>query len=113
METSAPEDATKVKVAATKTKAANDLKLKFTVPEEHPLCQLSLHLRDRGIRNFDPSELILEVLEQKDSKWWEDRLEKETPLEFKINRALSDPNMRKKLKELISDTHGEANQLHS
>ena len=98
----------------TKSKPSQELKLKFSIPEDHPLAELEKSLKDRGVKNFDPSGLILEILDGIDSEWWTSRLENETPLEFKINRALSDPNMREKRKELISDGSLEgSDQLHS
>lgn len=96
-----------------KARQTNDLKLKLNVPDDHPLAKFAQEIKQRGVKNFDMTQLILEVFDSQTDEWWSDKLESETPLEFKINRALSDPNMREKLKELVSDSSTKQGELHS
>ncbi|MCB9229927.1 MAG: hypothetical protein H6618_09970 [Deltaproteobacteria bacterium] len=69
---------------------------------DHPFCQFMNQLRDRGVRQFDPGEFIGEILDSMSDQFWKEQLEKRTPLEFRINAALADPNMREKLTTLLA-----------
>lgn len=87
---------TKVKAAEVKTK------LVLTTPAEHPLNLFLAEAKKRGIRAFEPGDIILAALERVEESWWEEKLDELTPLEYKITAALSDPNMREKLTSLLA-----------
>ncbi|MFK7823205.1 MAG: hypothetical protein AB8G05_03555 [Oligoflexales bacterium] len=86
-------------------KPSNDelkLRLILNAPEGHPFAQFLNQIKQRGVKNFEPGEFILKTLEEFPEEWWNDKIEGLTPLEFKINKALSDPDMREKLTMLLA-----------
>ena len=72
----------------------------ITETENGPLTTLQTKLKDRGLKNFDIGEVIAEALSTIDSEWWEKKLEVLTPIEFKLQAALENPEMRAKLESL-------------
>lgn len=75
----------------------------ITETENGPLTTLQTKLKDRGLKNFDIGEVIAEALSTIDSEWWEKKLEVLTPIEFKLQAALENPEMRAKLESLLSE----------
>ena len=117
---SEPQEAkTASKAKAKKAKAGNDelkLRLVLNAPESHPFAQFLNQIKQRGVKSFDPGEFILKTLAEFPEEWWNERIEGLTPLEFKINKALSDPDMREKLTMLLASEKLEDrgdNPLHS
>ena len=107
------------KAKAKKAKTGNDelkLRLVLNAPEEHPFAQFISEIKQRGVKNFEPGEFILKTLAEFPQEWWDEKIESLTPLEFKINKALSDPDMREKLTMLLASEKLEErgdNPLHS
>lgn len=89
---------------AKKPKASDELKLRLMLnaPEDHPFAQFISEIKKRGVKNFEPGEFILKTLAEFPEEWWNETIEALTPLEFKINKALSDPDMREKLTMLLA-----------
>lgn len=78
------------------------LRLNLATDDDHPFSQLQKELKVRGVKSPDWSSVIVDAFEQVPKTWWEEKLDQLTPLEFKINAALSDPAMREKLTELLA-----------
>ena len=77
------------------------IKLSLTPEPEHPLALYVAEIKKRGIKDIDLNSLVIEALALVDEQWWQDRLEEATPLEYRVNMALSDPKMREKLSKLL------------
>ncbi len=77
-------------------------KLLLTSPAEHPFSVFQNELRIRGVRNFDLNDFVVYALAQLPEEWWSERIEELTPLEFRVNNALSNPDLRAKLSELLA-----------
>ena len=83
-------------------------KLRIVLPEseENPLTEFQREIRNRGIKNFDLGAIVVEALAQVDEDWWKTKLESLTPLEYKLQAALENPDMREKLISILNN--GEA-----
>lgn len=79
-------------------------RLSLNVGDSHPLAHFMQAVKERGIKNLDLGEFVLEALLTIPEAWWQQKLEDYTPLEYKINAALSDPAMREKLTSLLAST---------
>lgn len=77
-------------------------KLILTSDAEHPFSLFQNEIRLRGIRNLDINELVVEALSEVPKTWWEDKIEELTPLEYRVNNALANPDLRAKLSELLA-----------
>jgi hypothetical protein len=77
------------------------IKALITEAADGPLTRIQQDLKDRGIKSFDLNQLISEALQQVPAKWWEEKLEELTPIEFKLQQALEDPDMREKIISLL------------
>ena len=78
------------------------LRLNLVVPHNHPLAWMQLELKSRGLKNIELGDLILEALKELPESYWLEKRDSLTPLEFRIQAALSNPEMRAKLAELLS-----------
>ena len=103
-EANQPMEETATKTDKSTSKKNKDLKTKLnlTMPEDHPFSHLQTELKRRGLKHLDLNEFLGEVFEQIPAKWWEDKLDEMTPLEYKVSQALADPQMRKKFNELLT-----------
>ena len=95
VEKKAKKSTPKDKSSITKTR------LMLSTDEFHPLSSFQAELKLRSIKNFDLNALVVRALKKLPEEYWESELEDITPLEYRVNAALSDPEMRKKLKELL------------
>lgn len=86
--------------AAAKT-ASKRIRLTIVEEETGPLTQLSEKLKERGLKNHDLSDIVAEALATIPESFWKDKLEELTPLEWKIQAALDNPEMREKLVSLL------------
>lgn len=78
------------------------LKVNLQLGEEHPVAKFCEEVRSRGIKGFNSSDFLLEVLAQVPESFFTEKLEQLTPLEYRINAALADPDMREKLQQLLT-----------
>ncbi len=79
------------------------LRAVITETENGPLTTLQTKLKDRGLKNIDIGEVIAEALSTIDESWWAKKLEDLTPIEFKLQAALENPEMRAKLESLLAE----------
>ena len=91
-----------------KKKKANDIgfkKLRITLsePDDSPFNSFLGQLKTRGVKNFDISELVSEALNEVEERWWQDKLEDLTPIEFKLQAALENPEMREKIISVLNE----------
>ena len=77
------------------------IRLNLQEPEDGPLSNIQNKLRDRGLKNYDLSETVSEALATIPSDWWDEKLDELTPLEWKVQAALDNPEMREKLVSLL------------
>lgn len=77
-------------------------KLLLTSPGEHPFSTFQNEVKTRGIRNLDLNDLVVEALSEVPEAWWQAKIEELTPLEYRVNNALSNPDLRAKLSELLN-----------
>lgn len=98
------ETASDVKAPAKAGTETKELKTKMTLsfPEDHPFSRLQLELKRRGLKSLDLNTLMEEIFSQTPSEWWDEKLDALTPLEFKVNQALTNPEMREKFKDLLT-----------
>lgn len=87
--------------------SAADLKTKvvLSTPIEHPFSRLQQGLKDRGVKGYDLNAMLLAALDAVPGEWWDQKLEELTPLEFRVNAALSNPELREKLQDLLAPRH--------
>ncbi len=76
-------------------------KLLLTLSPEHPLSQFQNEMKVRGVRDYDINDIVQIALQEVSAEWWKSKIEELTPLEYRVNSALSDPQMREKLSELL------------
>ncbi len=86
--------------AAAKT-ASKRIRLTIVEEDTGPLTQLSEKLKERGLKNYDLSDTVAEALATIPDTFWMEKLEALTPLEWKIQAALDNPDMREKLVSLL------------
>ncbi|SMF32824.1 hypothetical protein [Pseudobacteriovorax antillogorgiicola] len=77
------------------------IRLNLQEPDDGPLNTLQNKLKDRGLKNYDLSETVSEALATIPKEWWDEKLEELTPLEWKVQAALDNPEMREKLVSLL------------
>ena len=96
------EEISDVVVTSTKQDDLIKLKLVLAEPADSPLSRFQQNLRERGVKNFDLSQVVSEALSQVPEAWWDQRLDDMTPIEFKLQQAMEDPEMRDKIIALLS-----------
>ena len=89
-------------VSTTKQDDLIKLKLVLSEPIDSPLNRFQKNLRDRGVKNIDLNQIVSEALSQVPEAWWDQRLDEVTPIEFKLQQAMEDPEMREKIISLLS-----------
>lgn len=77
------------------------LRLNLIEDEESALFHFQAAIKDRGIKNFEISDIVSEALATIPQEWWDAKLEELTPLEWKLHAALGNPEMRAKLMSLL------------
>jgi phosphoribosyl-ATP pyrophosphohydrolase len=77
------------------------LRLSLVEDESSALFHFQNALKDRGIKNLELSDIIVEALATVPQEWWDAKLEELTPLEWKLHAALGNPEMRAKLLSLL------------
>lgn len=77
------------------------IRLTLEEAEDGPLHQLQAKLKDRGIKNPDLGETVSEALATISEDWWAEKVEELTPLEWKLQAALENPELREKLVSLL------------
>lgn len=82
--------------------ATKTTKLLLTSSGEHPFSAFQNELKIRGIRNLDLNDLVVAALSEVPQTWWDEKIEELTPLEYRVNNALSNPDLRAKLSELLT-----------
>lgn len=88
-------------VAEAKKAEVKKIRLTLEEAEDGRLTTLTNQLKDRGIKTPDLAPLVSEALEQMSDEWWAEKLEELTPLEWKVQAALENPDMREKLMSLL------------
>jgi hypothetical protein len=78
------------------------MKLNLSLAEDHPFSYLQLELKRRGLKNLDLNKLMSEIFSEISEKWWEEKLDTLTPLEYKVSQAMANPEMRKKFNDLLA-----------
>ena len=101
LEVDDPQPTKKSKAGASKGPVLKKIRLNLTEPEDGPLNWVQNELKDRGLKNFDLSETVSEALATIPEQWWKDKLDDLTPLEWKVQAALDNPEMREKLVSLL------------
>jgi hypothetical protein len=92
----------KRKVGATKAEPSlKKIRLTLEEAEDGPLHQLQAQLRDRGIKNPDLGDVVSAALATISEAWWAEKVEELTPLEWKLQAALENPELREKLVSLL------------
>lgn len=87
--------------AAKKANELKKLRIIIEESEEGLLHSFMAKLRDRGIKSPDLGVLILDGLSELPETWWEEKLDSMTPLEWKVQAALENPDLREKLVSLL------------
>lgn len=87
---------------------SNLKKIRLTIeePEDGRLHTFMNVLKDRGVRNPDLGVIISEALETVSEDWWNNKIEELTPLEWKVQAALENPDLREKLVNLLEGKKG-------
>jgi hypothetical protein len=94
--------ATKISVDSLQNEATKTSKLLLTSSADHPFSIFQNEVKNRGIRNLDMNEFVVAALSQVPQTWWLEKIEELTPLEYRVNNALSNPDLRAKLSELLT-----------
>mgnify|MGYP003683321567 CR=1 FL=1 len=95
------ENEPKARKGADAKSAMKKIRLNLQEVEDGPLNTMLNSLRDRGLKNYDLSETVSEALATIPEDWWKEKLEDLTPLEWKVQAALENPEMREKLVSLL------------
>lgn len=103
------------KAKKSNTSSETKTRMILSTGDEHPFTKFLMEIKRRNVKNFDLNTFIGDILSELPSTWWDEKIESLTPLEYKINAALSDPEMREKLTSLLASEKlkSEDNQLHS
>lgn len=94
-------------IKASKRKGADSgpstkkIRLIIEEPDNGPLSLLTTQLKERGLKVPDFGIIVQEALGKMDEEWWKQKLEDLTPLEWKVQAALENPDMRDKLMSLL------------
>ena len=97
-----PKSAAKAQSKSGASKApTKKVRLVLSVEDESRINILVEGLKQRGLKNYDLSDVVGEALETIEEDWWREKLEELTPLEWKIQAALENPEMREKLVSLL------------
>ena len=91
----------KSKKGATAKTSGRKIRLTLTEDDNSQLVKLQDDLKDRGLKNYDLSAVVSEALATIPETWWKEKLDELTPLEWKIQAALDNPEMREKLVSLL------------
>lgn len=80
-------------------------KIRLTLEEEEsgPLHTYMNKLKERGVKNPDVSRLVANAFKEQPESWWDAQLEEETPLEWRVQAALENPELRDKLVSLLQE----------
>lgn len=92
--------------ASSSAQSASKLKkIRVTIEEDEtgPIHTFMNQLKDRGVKNPDIASLLLNALKSQPKEWWDSQLDAETPLEWKVQAALENPEMRDKLVNLLQE----------
>lgn len=93
-----------------KNSSAAKVKLALDLPDCHPFVMFANEVKKRKIKDIDLNEAVGEALMQVPEGWWEKYLEQITPLEYRIQAALSDPDLRGKLEAML--VSGDPDRTH-
>ena len=96
------EEVADLTVSSTKQDDLIKLKLVLAEPVDSPLNRFQQSLRERGVKNIDLNPIVSEALSQVPESWWDQRLDELTPMEFKLQQAMEDPEMREKIIALLN-----------
>lgn len=88
-------------ISSPKIEKTNKLKLNLTEQADHPFFNFFEEIKQRRVKNVDAGEIILEALNQVPKSWWETKIEELTPLEFRVDVAMNDPQLRTKLAQFL------------
>lgn len=80
---------------------AKKLRLTLVEDEQSNLFAFQTALKERGLKNFELSDIVAEALATVPKQWWDAKIEELTPLEWKLHAALENPEMRAKLMSLL------------
>ncbi|MBG07826.1 MAG: hypothetical protein CME68_03655 [Halobacteriovoraceae bacterium] len=100
-ETKKPVKKDKEKVIEEKGPKEIKTKALFSTLPDHPLSKFQNEIKKRNIKDVNLNNILLEAIDQLPPKWWEDKVELLTPLEYKVQEALKKPDMREKLENLL------------
>ena len=96
-----PKDDEKKRKGGASKPSVKRIRLALNEAETGPLTTLSEALKERGLKNYDLSDTVSEALATIPESFWKEKLEELTPLEWKIQAALDNPEMREKLVSLL------------
>ena len=91
----------KEKTAEAKSFKEIKTKVLFSTLPTHPLSIFQSEIKKRNIKDVNLNDILLEAIDQLPTNWWKDKIESLTPLEFKVQEALKQPDMREKLENLL------------
>lgn len=77
------------------------IRLTLEEAEDGPLHRLQAQLKDRGIKSPDLGDVVSAALATISEAWWAEKVEELTPLEWKLQAALENPELREKLVSLL------------
>ena len=78
------------------------IKLMVKAGVDHPLSRFQTTMKNRNIKGVDLGDVVAEALEAVPQEWWDQKIEAMTPLEYRVNSALLDPELRQKLSALLN-----------
>lgn len=84
--------------------AAKKIRITLLETEDGPLTRLQNKLKERGLKNIDLGEIVSEALGTVDETFWDEKINALTPLEFRLQAALDNPEMKQKLIDLLDDS---------
>lgn len=82
------------------------IRLTLEEAEDGRLHSLMNDLKDRGVKSPDLGPIITAALATIPDEWWTEKLEELTPLEWKVQAALENPDLREKLVSLLEGSKG-------
>lgn len=101
-ESKAPKKKSKSSGPSLQNQTVKTTRLLLTSSLDHPFTNFQNEIKTRGIKNADLNELVVLALEQVPEAWWAEKIEELTPLEYRVNTALENPDLRAKLEELLT-----------
>ena len=95
--------------------ASTKHRLTLTLSADHPLQQALDRLKERGLKakEIDCDGMVAKALSTVAESFWQDQVEAQTPLQWRVEQAMADPKMRDRLAEVLAQDSSQTSSSNS